>query len=224
MDLRGDRQRVVDRPAARAPLLLGDEQRGHERLEHAAAPAGDDPEVLVWIGALEDVDAEVRRAEADRLGLVPAPVAGLGERPPGPEVLLGRQLAGRDPDIARDPALAHDRVVAARRRPGARGVVEGDPVDLGPVVEAEMHAVERELRRARTARERCWRRPACRSRASRCRPTTGSARQWSPVGGHTVSTSPVVWSYQLKYWPLGWCRSIVSSDPSVWSSRATASS
>ncbi len=49
--------------------------------------------------------------------------------------------------------------------------------------------------------------------------TTGS-----PLGGQTVRTSPFVWSYQLKYWPLASCRSIVSSEPRVVSRRATASS
>ena len=63
MDLRGERERVIHGPAARRPLLLRDEQRRHQRLEHAAAPARDDSEVLVWVGPLEHVDAEIRLAE-----------------------------------------------------------------------------------------------------------------------------------------------------------------
>ena len=51
-------------------------------------------------------------------------------------------LALGDPDIARDPALADDRVIAARRLPVLGSVVEQDSVDLRPVVEAEIHAVE----------------------------------------------------------------------------------
>ena len=115
MDLGRDRERMVDRPAARRPLLLGHEQRRHQRLEHAAAPPRHDAEVFVPVGALEHLDAEVPGVEADRLRLRPAPVAGVGECPPGTEVLLRRQLALGDPDVARDPAFADDRVVAARR-------------------------------------------------------------------------------------------------------------
>ena len=45
----------------------------------------------------------------------------------------------------------------------------------------------------------------------------------SPVDGQAVSTAPVWWSYQLKYWPLGWWRSMVSRERSVRSRRLTAS-
>ena len=45
----------------------------------------------------------------------------------------------------------------------------------------------------------------------------------SPVAGQVTRTAPVWWSDQLKYWPLGSWRSIVSRDPSVVCSRATAS-
>ena len=59
-----------------------------------------------------------------------------------PKYSLRRQLALEDPDVAGDPALADDRVVAARRRARVRYDVERDPVSVRPVVEAEVHAFE----------------------------------------------------------------------------------
>jgi hypothetical protein len=44
-----------------------------------------------------------------------------------------------------------------------------------------------------------------------------------PVGGQEVSFSPVRWSYQLKNWPLGPWRSMLSRVPIVVDSRSTAS-
>jgi hypothetical protein len=44
----------------------------------------------------------------------------------------------------------------------------------------------------------------------------------SPVGGHVSSFAPVRWSYQLKNWPLGWWRSMCSSDPIVADRRSTS--
>jgi hypothetical protein len=45
----------------------------------------------------------------------------------------------------------------------------------------------------------------------------------SPLGGQTVSFSPVRWSYQLKYCPLGPWRSMRWSVESVTRSRRTGS-
>ena len=60
VDLRVDGQRVVAAPGARAPPLLGDEQRRHEGLEHRTAPARRDPEGparrVVPVAAVEHVD------------------------------------------------------------------------------------------------------------------------------------------------------------------------
>ena len=80
--------------------------------------------------------------EPDRPGLLPAPVAGVGEAAPGAEVVPLGDLTLGDAEVAGDAALTHDGVVAARRLAGVRGVVEQDAVDLRAVVEAEVHAVE----------------------------------------------------------------------------------
>src|SRR3954463_11415560 len=127
---------MVDPPALRGPLLLGDEEGRHERLEHAAAPARDDPGAVVRVGALEDGDPAVVRAlylvgsvDADRLRLLPAPVARVGECPPLAEIGRWRQFALGDPDVGRDAALTHDRVVAARRIARLGLDVERDAVD-----------------------------------------------------------------------------------------------
>ena len=69
---------------------------------------------------------------------------------------------------------------------------------FGPVVEAEVHAVDRSLRPASetsgTAFETTWSAVASQplSTDERIGVSIGS-----PVGGQTVSFSPVVWSYQL---------------------------
>ena len=196
MHLCVDGQRVIDGPAPRSPHVLGNEQGGHQRLEHAAAPSWDDAHPGVRIGAFEDVHAQVGPMDTDRLGLLPAPVAGVGERPPGPEVLLGGQLAIGDPDVARDPALADDRVVAARRDARVGCDMEGDPVDVRPVVEAEVHAVEQRLCRRRDPGSlvaTTWRPVAS-------QPLSTDDRMGiigSPEGGQAVSFAPVRWSYQL---------------------------
>ena len=85
---------------------------------------------------------------------VHAAVARVRERAVAPVVGLLRHLARGDADVVGDPALADHRVVAARRRAGVGHVVEQDAVDVGPVVEAEVHRVverpgaPRELRHA----------------------------------------------------------------------------
>ncbi len=145
MDLARDRERVVDRPAVGPPAVLGDEQGGHQRLEHAAAPPGHHAHAVIRVGTLEHVDAEVGPGHAQRLGLLPVPVAGVGEGAPGAEVLLRGQLALGDADVGGDPALADDGVVAARRLARVGRDVERDPVDRRPVVEPEVHAVEQGL-------------------------------------------------------------------------------
>ena len=55
--------------------------------------------------------------------------------------MSGRKLALGDADVARDPALADDRVVAARRVAGPGFEVKEDLVAFRDVVEAEIHAV-----------------------------------------------------------------------------------
>ena len=98
--------------------------------------------VLVGIGALEHAHAVVVASGPERLGLLPGPVfAGVREAPERPEILLGRKLALGDADVARDPALADDRVVAAGDIAGPGLVVEHDLVAFRDVVEAEIHAV-----------------------------------------------------------------------------------
>src|ERR1700682_4195316 len=52
VDLRPDRVRMVQAPALRPPFLFGYEQRRHEVLEGAPAPARRDPHPGVLIGAL----------------------------------------------------------------------------------------------------------------------------------------------------------------------------
>ena len=121
-------QRVVDAPAARRPHLLGHEHGRHQLLEHASAPAGYDVHAAVGVGTLVDVDPQVGAGLAHRLHLVPRPVAGRREGAPRREVVVRRDLAGEDAEVARDPGLGHDRVVVVggvarrrRRRCGCRG-------------------------------------------------------------------------------------------------------
>ncbi len=146
VDLRADPERVVDAPAPRRPALLGHEQRRHQRLEHAAAPRRRDPRPRVRQRALVHRLAEVGARRAERLRLDPGPVAGVRERAIRAVVLARGDAALLDADVGRDPALGDGRVVAAHRLAGRGHVVEEDPVDLRPVVEAEVHRVEQRLR------------------------------------------------------------------------------
>ncbi len=128
-----DVQRVVDAPAARRPARLRDEHVGHELLEHAAAPAGDDVHAAVGVGALVDVEPQVGAVLPDRLHLVPRPVAARREGAPHGEVLLGRDLPGEDAEVAGDAGLGHRRVVVVVGVPDVRAhadVVAG--VGRGP--------------------------------------------------------------------------------------------
>ena len=196
VDLRPHRERVVRAPAAGSPVLLGHEQRGHQRLEHAAAPPRRHERAVVGVGAVIDLLAEVGAREADRPRLDPGPVARVGERPERAEVLALRDLALLDPDVAGDPALRDDGVVAAGFCARVGHVVEQDPVDAGPVVEAEVHRVEQRLRRARSSGTL---RAVTRSPAA-SQPLSTEERIGmigAPVGGQIVSFSPVRWSYQL---------------------------
>src|SRR5690348_9830549 len=132
---------MVDAPASRRPAFLWHEQRRHQRLEHAATPRWRNESAVVGVGALENLDAVIRAVHPDRPGLLPTPVTGIGERTPGAVVLLGWKLPFGDPNVTRDAALADDSVIAARRRTGAWRVIEGDSIDVRPVVEPEVHAV-----------------------------------------------------------------------------------
>ena len=152
VDLRVDRQRVVLAPGAGSPVLLGHEQRRHQRLEHRAAPARRQPRALVLVAAVEDVHAGVVAVEARRARLLPVTVAGVGEAAPAPVVGLARQLALRRPDVVRDPALRDDGVVAAHALAGRRHVVEQDLVARRLVVEAEVHRVVQRAGACREAR------------------------------------------------------------------------
>ena len=143
VDLRARGHRVVGAPAPRPPAFLGHEQRRHQRLEHAAAPRWRHAHARVRERALEDRLAEVGAGEADGLRLDAAVVGEGAERA---VVVARRQLALLDPDVARDPALGDDRVVAAGCVAAGGRVVEEDLVALGPVVEAEVHRVEQRLR------------------------------------------------------------------------------
>ena len=198
VDLGGHGQRVVDRPAPRAPLLLGDEQGGHQRLEHLAAPARARPG-SPRTGRRPRTRRRRGRSRVTPSGFVSCQLQSQvsGNVRHWPKYACCRDLALGDADVGRDPALAHDRVVAARRGAGVRRVVEQDPVDVGPVVEAEVHAVVERPGVRRRPPGRCWRRRAGPRPASRCRPTTGSGVSGSPDDGQTVSFAPVWWSYQL---------------------------
>ena len=65
----------------------------------------------VGVRALEHVNAEVGTGGADRLLLLPRPVATGREGPPLREVVDGRQLAAGDADVGRDTGLRDSRVV-----------------------------------------------------------------------------------------------------------------
>ena len=151
-DLALDVERVVDAPAHRRPLLLGHEQRHHQRLEHRPTPARHDVQAGVGVVALEDLDAEVRPRHALGLRLLPRPVAGVREGAPHLVVVRRGHLARGDADVAGDARLRVERAVvvarevdvlrrvvdrAARRRvnPGAATQQAG----VGVVVEAEVH-------------------------------------------------------------------------------------
>ena len=83
-DLRPDIERVIDPPALRGPDILGDEQRHHQGLEHAPAPARDDPCATIIVRALEDLDPVVVAGRtAGRLLLRPQV---LGQGPEHPVV------------------------------------------------------------------------------------------------------------------------------------------
>ena len=114
---------------------------------------GHEPRAVVRVGALEDVDAEVACA-CTPIGLRLLPAT--SRRCPG-TCASGRSTpsaaaARGDADVVDDPALADDRVVAARRRGRVVGpVVEQHAVDVGPVVEAEVHRVVERAGAAATA-------------------------------------------------------------------------
>ena len=81
LDLGADVEGVIDPPALRGPAFLGDEQRHHERLEHAPAPARDDPHPAVAVVPLEDAQSEIRPVLSLRpLALLAAP-SGSSVRP-----------------------------------------------------------------------------------------------------------------------------------------------
>ena len=135
---------VVDAPAAGSPRLLGDEDRRHELLEHASAPARHDVHAAVGVGALVDVDAQVGAGDADRLHLGPGPVTAGREGAPGGEVVLAGDLAGEDAEVARDPGLRHDRVVVVGGEPDVLAADVGALVGpagaaVGERVEATVH-------------------------------------------------------------------------------------
>ena len=139
---------MVDTPAARRPVLLGDEDRRHELLEHAAAPPGHDVHATVRVGALVDRDAEVGARLAHRLHLVPRPVTGRREGAPRREVVLRGDLAGQDAEVARDARLGDDRVVVVRREPDVAPADVRAPVDAaGAVVVEDVEATVHEAAR-----------------------------------------------------------------------------
>ena len=115
---------MVDAPGPRRPAGLGDEQVGHQGLEHVAAPARHDVHATVGVGALEDVDAVVGVVSAHRLLLEPVPVTAGREHPLGGEVVSRWDLAVSDTDVARDPWLGDMDVVVAGRVEDIRAVAE----------------------------------------------------------------------------------------------------
>ena len=66
---------MVDAPRALAPLLLGHQQRDHQRLEHRAAPGRHEVHAGVAVVALVDALAQVRPRHALGLLLLPVVVA-----------------------------------------------------------------------------------------------------------------------------------------------------
>lgn len=134
---------MVAAPALRCPRRLGNEDVGHELLEHRAAPTGHDPHAAVGVGALVDLDPEIGADLTHGLHLLPGPVARRGEGPPGGEVVLRRDLTREDAEITRDPGLGHGRVVVVVREPDRIATDVGSLVDAARtvVVEGEETAV-----------------------------------------------------------------------------------
>ena len=104
-------QRMIQAPGAWGPPRLRYEDVRHERLEHGPTPARHDSHATVGVRALEHVNTEVVAGGADRLLLLPRPVAARREGPPLREVVDGRQLATGDADVGGDTGLRDSRVV-----------------------------------------------------------------------------------------------------------------
>ncbi len=141
---------MIDAPASRAPLLLGDEQRDHQRLEHAPAPARHDVEAPKPVMPLEHGHAEIRPDLSTRdLRLRPTCREGAEEA----EVMFGRDLLAGDRDVADDPRLGVEHPVECGEGPvvGVVTAVEmAGPIDgIGrverAVEEAEVHRTEQRI-------------------------------------------------------------------------------
>ena len=153
LDLGPHVERVIDAPAPRRPAGLGDEQRHHQRLEHAASPARDDLHPSIRVVPLEDLDAQVGAGLAlRRLPLLLRTTS----RPPGAAdaiIMLGGKLAARDADVAGDPRLGVHQPVEGAERLVVRPVdavqlarmLDGVGRIVGLVEEAEIHRLQERL-------------------------------------------------------------------------------
>jgi len=157
LDLRPDRQRVVDAPTARPPLRLRHEQVDHQRLEHAAAPGRHELHATVAVRALKNGHTQVLLPLADGLLLGPAPVTRVGEGTEHREVVFRGDLPPGDAEVAGHPRLGVEGAVVVSgvpdvgtavavvvehgRRIGGKLVPEPAPelADLRIVIEAEVH-------------------------------------------------------------------------------------